>query len=1032
MKPGSPPPANSRLALGAAFAISAIALASAAFAQNGPPTPEQIEKMKAAMAAKQDGEGAKKDDKPEFPDFKEISKDFEKVVSTADGAPSLYTLYKRDKDQQLLAELPRAFEAQKLFFAMTVASGTTFAGLQGPEAYVYWKRFDKTLALISPNIDNRSTGDTESKDSVAQVFTDRVLLDVPILCMGPGGGPVIDLDALLVGQADKFFGPSAKNLKANITAIRSAKAFPENLEISFDSPIAGSPERGFFGGGAPAGTLRTFHYSISIIRDNPAYKPRVADERVGYFTTVYRDLGNLGKTDKWIRYINRWNLQKADPRLKVSPAKQPIVFYVEHTVPIRYRRWVREGVLHWNKAYEAVGITNAIEVYYQDKASGAHMEKDPEDVRYNFLRWVSNDVSTAIGPSRANPLTGEILDADIILTDGWIRAFWSFSNEIIPDLAAESFTPETLAWLDTRPQWDPRLRLLPPAQREAALAERAHQKPARGIYRYAGIPQGLMRELEEAGAVADESQGWLVPSAMLCFAAAGRSVDMSTMGMAMDVMGLLDDADAQPAPPAGGPRGPRGPKGPGVGPGADPKTPGEPEAPKGEQETKDETLDGIPEWFIGPMLADLVAHEVGHTLGLRHNFKASSIYSMAQINSSELKGKKAFGGSVMDYNALPNINMGSGEVQGDYGMIDIGPYDMWAIDYGYTFDDPKKVTAKAADPLLVYATDEDTTGPDPFARRRDLGSDPLAFAQSRMKLAKTLRERITDKFVKDGDSWSKARRGYMISISQHLTAVSTMANWIGGAFVNRDKKGDPNARNPITPVPAETQRAALKFLCENAFRDEAFGLTPDLINKMTVDKWADEGGLPSLGEDETWPVHDRILALQAAALTMVMNPTVLGRVYDNEFRIPADQDMITLPEVISTVSGEIWSELEAKPSRSFTARQPMVSSLRRNLQRELLDRLIDLSLPDSFTGSASKAISNLSIYQLRQMKDKLEILTTGGGASRIDPYTLAHFTEAKTKITKALDSMYIYNANQIAGGGTIRLLLGNEAQPAGR
>lgn len=1001
MKAGKATP---KTLLGMALALSAIGIAAAVQAQSGPPTPEQIEKMKAAMGGKPEGAGAK-DDKQEFPDFKEVVKDFVQVVSTADGVPSLYTIYKRDKDQQLLAELPRNFEQQRFFFAMTVASGTTFAGLQGPELYAYWKRFDKRLALIAPQIDNRSTGDMESKDSVAQVFTDRVILDIPILCMSPKDGPVIDLDALLVGQADKFFGPSAKNLNASITTIRSAKAFPENLELSFDAPISGSPG-GAFGGGAPAGSIRTFHYSISLIRDNPAYKPRVADERVGYFTTVYRDLGKLGKTDKWVRYINRWNLQKADPRLKMSPPKQPIVFYVEHTVPIRYRRWVRDGVLWWNKAFEQVGLSSAIEVYYQDKATGAHMEKDPEDVRYNFLRWVSNDVSTAIGPSRANPLTGEILDADIILTDGWIRAFWTFSNEVLPDVATESMNPETLAWLESRPNWDPRIRLLPPAQREQALLERA-QHNRRGIHRFAGVPSGLMKDLQEAGVIAEESGGWLVPSSMLCFAASGRAIDMSTMGMAMDVIGMLDDAQ-----PAG------------------PKIPGAPDAPKGDDDTKDDTLDGIPEWFIGPMLADLVAHEVGHTLGLRHNFKASAIYSMAQINSADVKGKKSFGGSVMDYNALPNVNMGSGEVQGDYGMIDIGPYDMWAIEYGYTFDDTKKVLERVADPTLIYATDEDTWGPDPFARRRDLGSDPLNFSVSRMKLAQALREKISDKFVKEGDSWSKARRGYAISLSQHLSAISTMANWVGGAYVSRDKKGDPNARPPIVPVAADTQRAALKFVCENAFRDSAFGLSPDLLNKMTVDKWWDEGGIDSIFEDETWPVHDRILAIQASALSMIMNPTVLGRVYDNEFRVPADQDMITLPEVVSTVSAEVWTEIDAKPGRSYTARQPMISSLRRNLQREYLDRLIDLSLPDAFYGSAGKVISTLSVQQLRDLQAKLEAVTNGGGAGRLDPYSLAHLNECKTKITKALDSMYIYNASQIGGAPSV-ILLGNDAEPAG-
>ncbi len=71
-------------------------------------------------------------------------------------------------------------------------------------------------------------------------------------------------------------------------------------------------------------------------------------------------------------------------------------------------------------------------IEYQDAESGVHMEKDPEDVRYNFIRWLNNDIGTAIGPSRVHPSTGEILDADIILTDGWIRHFNFNYQDLMP------------------------------------------------------------------------------------------------------------------------------------------------------------------------------------------------------------------------------------------------------------------------------------------------------------------------------------------------------------------------------------------------------------------------------------------------------------------------------------------------------------------------------------------------------------------------------------------------------------------------
>ena len=154
-------------------------------------------------------------------------------------------------------------------------------------------------------------------------------------------------------------------------------------------------------------------------------------------------------------------------------------------------------------------------------------------------------------------------------------------------------------------------------------------------------------------------------------------------------------------------------------------------------------------------------------------------------------------GSVMDY--LPiNMRMKDGELQGEHTMSDIGPYDMWAIEYGYGPSNKlKEVLQRVAEPQLVYGTDEDTYGPDPRARRYDFSKNPLDYAKDQMKLAKFHRENLLDKFVKDGESWAKARRGYEMSLSLQTRALSMMSNWIGGTFVNRDKKGDKNGREPV-------------------------------------------------------------------------------------------------------------------------------------------------------------------------------------------------------------------------------------------
>ena len=913
---------------------------------------------------------SKPEPKPDFPPLNDVIEGYEKVVSTADGERSFYTIWIREKDGQMLAALPSGYERAKTFIAMTVASGDTFAGLQAGDMYVYWKRYDKRLALIEPNIEIKSTGDQESKSSVERLFTDRVILDVPIVAMS-GGSPVIDMDALLVGQASKFFGPRLRSSSSSLITIKKAKAFPKNVELAFEIPTQN-------------GRLQTLHYSISEIPDRGSYKPRKADERIGFFTTGYEDFGKFEDPETRVRYITRWNLEKADSSLKISPPKNPIVFYIEHTTPVRDRRWVREGLLFWNKAFENVGISNAIEVYYQDARSGAHMEKDPEDVRYNFIRWLSNNVGVAIGPSRIHPETGQILDADVVLTDGWIRHFWSEYKEVMPEIAMEGIGPETLAWLQDHPNWDPRIRLAPPAQRGYLQEEMAKN----GHLPYGGHPitrvdTDLIGDDEYDGLVGRTSQ-----LNGLCTLAHGKAFDVAMFRMQLALMGEEEENDEDKE--------------------EEKKENEEKEKDKEEKkEEKEPMIDGIPESFIGPMLAELACHEVGHTLGLRHNFKASSLYTMAAINSKELKGTKPLASSVMDY--LPvNMNFKDGEVQGDYTMIGVGPYDIWAIEYGYTENerDLKGILSRVAEPELQYGTDEDTFGPDPYARRYDFSKEPLDYAQNQMRIVRHNRNRIIDKLVKDGDSWSKTRRAYEMTLGMQMRSVSMMANWLGGAFVYRDKKGDKGDRLPIEVVPAKKQRDALSFVIENTFKDEAFGLTQDLLQRMTVDKWLDD--MFSFLDDSIWPIHDRIMGVQVYILARLLYPTTLRRVYDNEFLVPSDQDALTLPELLETISSVIWHELDKEPGKKYTARQPMISSLRRNLQREYLEFMIDLSKSDYYSTAAYKPIATLVVEKLRQLKeDKItRILETYD--ENLDPYTRAHLKDASMQIEKALDAQYIY------------------------
>jgi hypothetical protein len=334
---------------------------------------------------------------------------------------------------------------------------------------------------------------------------------------------------------------------------------------------------------------------------------------------------------------------------------------------------------------------------------------------------------------------------------------------------------------------------------------------------------------------------------------------------------------------------------------------------------------------------------------------------------------------------------------------------MWAIEYGYTLDSKAlpKILSRVAEPELAFCTDEDTFGPDPLARRYDFSKEPLEFANEQVALAKMHRSKIMDKFVEDGDSWDKARKGYLMTLGLQTKSTSMMANWLGGTYVHRDKKGDPNGRKPIVVVEAEKQRDALNFVIENTFYDEAFGLTPDLVNHMTRDFFGDFRS--AMTNEAAWPVHDRIMGIQASALSQLMSPTKLRRVYDNEYRVPEDEDALTLKEIMDTIHTAVWKELKKAPKGKFSERKPAISSLRRNLQSEHMQRLFDLASNVRGNGSAAmKPIANLAGLKIKELKGDLESAVKN---DKYDDYTKAHLNDALVRVTKWLEAQYVFSAN---------------------
>ena len=162
------------------------------------------------------------------------------------------------------------------------------------------------------------------------------------------------------------------------------KGFKDNMELEVAATYASSGSQDIDSVADSRGATINVHYSISLL-PNTGYQPRLADDRVGYFLTVVKDYSRKGADDRFVRYINRWDLRKADPSAEMSPPTKPIIFWLEKTIPFVYRKPIRDGILEWNKAFEKAGFANAIEVRQQpDNANW-----DPEDINYNTFRWIT-------------------------------------------------------------------------------------------------------------------------------------------------------------------------------------------------------------------------------------------------------------------------------------------------------------------------------------------------------------------------------------------------------------------------------------------------------------------------------------------------------------------------------------------------------------------------------------------------------------------------------------------------------------------
>ncbi|WP_445627077.1 zinc-dependent metalloprotease [Nostoc sp. DSM 114167] len=847
---------------------------------------------------------------------------FNGIVNRIDKLEGFFTLYCNEDSGKVFLELKPEQLNKDYLAIVTLESGIgesgIYSGLPLSDFIFYFQKVNNKLHFVVRNLKFRTDSIPEQR-SLARSFSDSVLYSLEIATIDPKSKNILlDLNGLLMQDLPgltpilKYSLQADYRLDVRKSYFGDVNSFPENVEI--DSIYGFSSLEGSNLITVPDSRALTLkvHYSFSQLRENNGYIPRLADDRVGYFTTAFQDFSNNNARESFIRYINRWHLEPSNPDAPLSPPKKPIVYWIENAVPLEYRDAIREGVLMWNKAFEKAGFQNAIEV--QQMPDDANWQ--PADVHYNTIRWFNSlDAGFAKGPMRVNPFTGEILDADIIVDANMVRL----------------------------------------VQQEYHALMEANSSPNTNSC------QEKTERRKDAGKFLDKfasSSSARFFSSESCYGM--ESSNQASMGAL--ALSMLPNTTSS-------------------------------------SETMKE--------YVHQYLRSLIAHEVGHTLGLRHNFYGSTMLAPEELNNTEITRTKGLVGSVMDY--VPVNIAPQGVQQGDYFPRVIGPYDEWAIEYGYkrfpstalevTIPESEKsfldqIALASPQPELSYASDEDIWDINPLANVWDMSSDVLLYSQWQMDNARFMWQRLDKGYLSKGKSYSNLRLKFNRVLKYYFRNATLLSKYIGGQSFRRLHTSN-DAAWAFVPVSLLKQRQALTKLQEYVFADDAFSFSPQLLNQLAPSRW-EHWGSSALNNRLDYPIHDRILGFQSMILRSLLDSDRLNRLQDIELKtLPGEA--LSIPELFDTLQTGIWTEI-------FAPGEPKpISSIRRSLQREHLNILLQMILGTTNTPEDGRT---LAWYKLRQLQKAIDVKLKQLGES-LDVYTLAHLEASSDRITKALNAQLL-------------------------
>ena len=898
---------------------------AAASASTVAPTPVQAPASGAAVAAAPPGAAASGARPPGAAPVATLPtgplRPFADVIKDAKRMDGVLTVWQ--KDDKVWLELKPSDLDKPFFLSPKLKSGIAerrlYGGAMEDSGIVEFRRVYNQMQLVWKNIGYYAAAGSAEARSVASSYSPSLLASAPVLSLPEPDRKSVLVEAnalflndlLAIGMDLQRAYRQGYSFDARNSALTSVRVTPEIVVIEVLSHFATAsiavPQPGTPPGVPQPSAPRTLpdprsmffqlHYSLARLPEQPM-KGRKSDPRIGYFESGRYDFtSDLPRTAR-TKFVNRWRLEKKDADAALSEPVKPIVYWLDKSIPPRYRAPISAGILEWNKAFEKIGFKNAIEVKVQPDDA----DFDTLDFGRASIRWLTSASPSfgGIGPSHADPRSGEILDAVIGLESLTVRNVRTQRSQILAN-------PLPGALFDALPE--------SPEERRLALAGR----------------------LCEIGGSAFEQ-----------------------MSYALEVLEARGDI-----------------------------APDSPEA----------------EAFVAAMLKDVTMHEVGHTLGLRHNFRSSRVYTLAQLADPAFVRANGLTGSVMDYAPI-NLNL-PGEPMLDAGAAfgeTLGPYDYWAIEYAYkplpsgisARDEAaalEKIAGRSAEPLLAYGTDEDNfIGIDPESLQFDLGNDPVAFAKKRVAIAQDLLQRQERRQLVPTDDYSLLRRAVSYALRDVARSAGVLARQIGGVRTVRDAPG--TGRDPLAAVPAAEQRQALDVITGSLLSADSFRISPALQRKLGADFGertdAFFGGEGSTQTDYSPSVQ--VLGMQRALLAQLMSDSVATRMLESAERSPDGASRsLRMPELYTRLTQAVWSELDGKPAD--------IAPLRREVQRDHINRIAALLLRP---GASSRADTRGVVRG--QATALLTRVRAAGRRGGLGEETRAHLVDSADTLEQALNA----------------------------